>query len=117
MRGASVRRAVVGGLALGALAVSTLVPGEPSRAAVPTPTPSQAVVTVYVGDVRTGATTVGPLQGATFGLFLARPADSTVGADGYTTATPDFTCVSDADGDCSFVVPIGTGGVPQGTRM
>ncbi|MCL2422318.1 MAG: SpaA isopeptide-forming pilin-related protein, partial [Micrococcales bacterium] len=33
--------------------------------------------------------------------------------------TPDFVCVSDADGDCSFVVPIGTGAgqVAQGTRL
>lgn len=114
-----VRRAVVVGAALVALSVSTLVPGAPSRAAVPTPSPTQAVVTVYVGDVRTGATTVGPLAGATFGLFRTRPADSTVGATGYTSATPDFTCVSDAAGDCSFVVPIGTGSgqVPQSTRM
>ncbi|MCL2453749.1 MAG: SpaA isopeptide-forming pilin-related protein [Micrococcales bacterium] len=102
-----------------ALSVSTLVPGLPSRAAVPTPGAGEAVVTVFVSDVRTGPTTVGPLMDATFGLFRTRPADSTVGADGFTSATPDFTCVSDADGDCSFVVPIGTaaGQIPQGTRM
>jgi hypothetical protein len=103
---------VVSGLALlgGATEAAAVIPGA---------TAGTAVVSLYVGDVRTGGTTVGPLPGATYGIFLSRPPDTAVDANGFTTATPTFTCVSDADGDCSFIVPIGqgTGLVPQGTRM
>jgi uncharacterized repeat protein (TIGR01451 family) len=99
--------------------VGPLGTAPPARATIPEPGPGEAVVTVRIGDLRTSETTVGPLVGATYGLFRTRPADATVGPDGFTSAPPDFTCVSDADGDCSFTVPIGTGtgDVPQGARL
>jgi len=96
------------------------LPAQQADAAVPTPGPGQAVVTVRIGDLRTSATTIGPLEGVTLGLFRTRPPDGSVNENtGFTTATPNVTCVSDADGDCSFTVPIGTGTgeIPQGTRM
>jgi hypothetical protein len=87
-------------------------------AAVPDPTGSTAVVSLSVGDVRDGPTSIGPLPGAEFGLFRANPG-SAINAGGFSTATPDYTCTSDTQGDCSFVVPIGAGPgeVGQNTRL
>ena len=113
----SVRRAAVAGLTFIGLVAAMFVSGVASRAEVPTPAANEAVVTVSVGDLRTGATTVGPLVGAQYGLFASRPPDTAVSSDGYVTATPAYTCTSDADGDCSFVVQIGAGGIAQGTRL
>ena len=69
-------------------------------AAVPQPTGNEAVITVRVGADRTGTTGVTGLAGVTLQLY-----DGT--SSGPTTAVTDSwaTCVSDADGDCSFVVP------------
>lgn len=80
---------------------------------VPDPTTSQSVITVKVGGVRTTLTQVAPLAGVTLQLF-----DGT--DSGPTTARPDAwaTCVSDAAGDCSFVVPTTqTGGANRDARF
>jgi hypothetical protein len=45
-----------------------LTPGG-SRAAVPSPTASTAVVTIKVGGDRDTSTTIGPLAGITYGFF------------------------------------------------
>lgn len=113
-RGQPVRRLTVVG---SVLAASMLVSGAPSRAQVPLPGDQEAVVTVHVGDLRVDPTTIGPLAGADFGLFRERPGDGTIGDDGFTTAVPDYSCTSDADGDCSFVVPFGPGGETAGVRL
>ncbi|MFI2487398.1 hypothetical protein ACH47X_10845 [Promicromonospora kroppenstedtii] len=66
--------------------------------AVPAPAPDESVVTVVVGGDRTGTRTVAPLAGTTLGLFAT--------ADAADPVDPDWgLCTSDADGDCSFVVP------------
>lgn len=67
-------------------------------ATVPPPTPTTAVVTVKVGGDRSGTFSVGPLAGVELGLFATADATAPVD-DGWGR------CVSDADGDCSFVVP------------
>ncbi len=65
--------------------------------AVAAPGTGDAVITVKVGGVRTGPTTVGGLQGVTLGLYANQ---------GDRTPVADFgTCVSDEEGDCSFIVP------------
>ncbi|MFS3128319.1 hypothetical protein ACLM5J_07925 [Nocardioides sp. Bht2] len=78
---------------------------------VPVPGPDTSVVTLAVGGDRTGTRTVAPLAGVQLGLF----ADA---ADATPIAQPWATCTSDADGDCSFVVP-GTadGGANDGARF
>ncbi|MBF0689050.1 MAG: VWA domain-containing protein [Cellulomonas sp.] len=81
---------------------TTAAQGSSSAAAplaVPTPTGDEAVITVRVGGDRAGTTGVTGLAGVTLQLY-----------DGTTTPTTPVdedwaTCVSDADGDCSFVVP------------
>ena len=88
------------GAALGVslFAVSGLIVESPASAEVPTPGPTTAVITVQTGGESTdrgGAPT--SLAGVELGLFDAPTAS---------TPEPGFgTCVSDADGDCSFVVP------------
>ena len=82
-------------------------------AVVPDPTTSQSVVTVKVGGIRTTLTQVSPLAGVTLQLFDG-------GTGGATTARtePWATCVSDATGDCSFVVPeTGDGGANRDARF
>lgn len=73
-------------------AVVVAAPGA-AVAAVPPPTASTAVVTVKTGGDRVDDDTVAPLAGVTLGLFPTADASS-----------PIVTCVSDADGDCSFTV-------------
>lgn len=102
-------------LALGApgLGVAYMAP---TWADVPDPTPGTAVVNVYVGGDRGTATTIDPLPAVTFGLFETEPQDYDP-LNGYTTDDPLFTCESDADGDCSFEVPVGGSGVAAGSRL
>lgn len=88
LRGVNIGVAVIAGLVLAGAAAA-----GPSSAAVPAPGAGEAVVTVAVGGDRVDDTTIAPLAGTTLGLFAAQ-ADT----------TPLQTCVSDADGDCSFVV-------------
>ncbi|WP_460046976.1 VWA domain-containing protein [Streptomyces sp. JCM 18897] len=73
----------------------------------PAPTASTSVVTVKTGGDRNGDTSVAPLAGVRLGLYEAE--------DG---GTPAFTCVSDADGDCSFVVTgTAAGGANEGRQF
>ena len=67
--------------------------------AVPAPTGNNAVISVRVGADRVGTSAVSGAAGATFQLYD--------GTDAPTTPVDEdwATCVSDADGDCSFVVP------------
>ncbi|MFF5694091.1 VWA domain-containing protein [Streptomyces albidoflavus] len=65
------------------------------------------MVTVKTGGDRNGDTSVAPLAGVRLGLYEAE--------DG---GTPAFTCVSDADGDCSFVVTgTAVGGANEGRQF
>ncbi len=68
--------------------------------AVPSPSSTSAVVTVKVGGDRTASATVAPLAGVRLRLHDG-------GAAGPTSpvAASWATCVSDAQGDCSFAVP------------
>jgi hypothetical protein len=89
-------------------------PGAISPMSVPAPGslgPGEAAVSVKVGGLRTGSTVISPLAGATLGLFASLSATSPVG-EAWAT------CVSDADGDCTFIIPE-TGGSfvnPQANR-
>lgn len=111
-----------------ALAAWPALMSTDAETAVPEPGPGEAVVQLYVGGARTGPASIGPApSGFVFGLFTANPSASIGDNDGFVDTTPPgpqplFTCTSDADGDCSFVVPMrpgtpGTDGVPQGTRL
>ncbi|MDN5726943.1 MAG: VWA domain-containing protein, partial [Propionibacteriales bacterium] len=72
----------------------------PSRpTAVPAPTGNEAVITVKVAGDRTGATSTKGLAGVTLQLFDGTSAPTTPVSGAWAT------CVSDAEGDCSFVVP------------
>lgn len=64
---------------------------------VPPATGNDAVITVKVGGSRTSPTAVSNLAGVTLGLFANANDSSPVAEFG--------TCVSDSDGDCSFIVP------------
>ncbi|MFI2105652.1 hypothetical protein ACH436_20325 [Isoptericola sp. NPDC019693] len=97
------RRAAVmcGALLAGAGLVAV---AQVASAEVPTPGADESVVTVRVGGDRTADGGVAPLPGVTLGLYADQDA---------TTVVDDEwgTCVSDADGDCSFTVPdTGAGG-------
>lgn len=102
---------------------------------VPLPGLNSAVITVKVGGDRNADGTVAPLAGVQLGLYgpgaastgggpngaAAIPAQGAAGAR-WNAAWSWTTCVSDAEGDCSFVIPIRTGtasltGVPEDTRF
>lgn len=99
---------------------------------IPGPTATTAVITVKVGGDRRANSTVAPLAGVTLGLYAAGTGTTSVGAsnppiqgiagDRHNKSWSWTTCVSDSDGDCSFVIPIRPGtisvtGVPQDTRF
>ncbi|MBO0899434.1 hypothetical protein J1G43_05595 [Cellulomonas sp. zg-ZUI22] len=94
-------------LALGLAVPVALVGAPPAEAnspaaaplAVPPATGDNAVITVRVGADRQGTTGVSGLAGVTLQLYDGTTAPTTPVADAWAT------CVSDADGDCSFVVP------------
>ncbi|MCL2464951.1 MAG: VWA domain-containing protein, partial [Micrococcales bacterium] len=75
-----------------------------AQAAVPAPTSTTAVITVKIGGTRTGPASVDPVQGVVLKLYdgssAALPASKA-------SPLPDSwaTCTSDADGDCSFIIP------------
>ncbi|MFE4198676.1 VWA domain-containing protein, partial [Paenarthrobacter sp. NPDC056912] len=132
-----VRRAATSVLVTLGLLTSTLglVPGvsvSAAEAAVPTPGPGEAVVTVKVAGDRNAGATVAGLAGVT--LALHGPGSASVGSNNgvnvnqgasgprYDAAWSWTTCTSDANGDCSFVIPIRPGtisdtGVPEDTRF
>ncbi len=81
---------------------------------VPEPGPGEAVITVSVGGDRTGTNAVGPVGGVVLRLYNSPTTANPV-------TQPWGTCTSDADGDCSFVVPNtqppGQGGVNRDDRF
>ncbi|WP_158277186.1 DUF7507 domain-containing protein [Serinibacter arcticus] len=105
--------------------------GAVAPMAVPIPAANEAVISVRVGGDRLANGTVQGLAGVTLALWgpggaTTAPSATTAsqGAAGarYNPAWTWTTCVSDAAGDCSFVVPIRPGaisatGVPQDTRF
>ncbi|MFB8188121.1 SpaA isopeptide-forming pilin-related protein [Microbacterium sp. NPDC055988] len=100
---------------------------------VPVAPAGSAVISVNVGGDRLPDGSVQGLAGVTLGLYgpgtasSAGPSSTALplqGAAGtrYNAAWSWTTCVSDADGDCNFVVPIRAGaasvtGAPQDTRF
>ncbi|MHC9044574.1 DUF7927 domain-containing protein [Microbacterium saperdae] len=101
--------------------------------AVPVPPAGSAVISVKVGGDRTSAGTVQGLPGVRLALYgggtatvgsgsvVALPTQGAAGTR-YDATWPWTTCVSDADGDCNFIIPIRAGapsatGVPQDTRF
>ncbi|WP_431075341.1 VWA domain-containing protein [Microbacterium phyllosphaerae] len=102
-----------------------------SPMAVPVPPAGSAVITVKVGGDRLADGTVKGLAGVR--LALHAPGTATTSVAGGTpvqgvagtrhpTAWSWTGCVSDADGDCSFIVPVRAGtisitGAPQDTRF
>ncbi|WP_183407033.1 DUF7507 domain-containing protein [Nocardioides marmorisolisilvae] len=77
------------------------------QAVVPAPGADEAVITVRVGGDRlSGAITdTGPADAAISGLAGARLGLFAAPTDGSPISAPWASCISDADGDCSFVVP------------
>lgn len=75
---------------------------------VPAPTTTSSVITVKVGGDRSTLTSVAPLAGVTLKLYNGGSGgpDATPRADAWAT------CVSDADGDCSFTIPNTQNGSP-----
>ncbi len=96
------------GIAIGGLVTATLTiaPALTASAVVPTPTTDTAVVTVKTGGDRVSDDTVAPLPGVALGLFATE--------DG---SAPTETCLSDADGDCSFTVDGATLGTAPWVRQ
>lgn len=109
---------------------------EAAPASIPvTPPAGSAVISVKVGGDRLSDGTVKGLAGVTLGLYgpgtpsaNGNPVDSTFtqGLRGtrYNAAWAWTTCVSDADGDCNFIIPIraspltpSSTGAPQDTRF
>lgn len=115
------------------LSISSLaiLGGSGASAVVPSPGPNQAVLTVKVGGDRLPNGTVAGLQGVRLSLYGAgsgssqpTPVTATQGIPGarLNAAWSWTTCVSDADGDCNFIIPIRAGaasatGVAAGTRF
>ena len=98
-------------------AVAGIAPAgaSPAHAVAPAADANDAVVQVYVGDIRDGDTSIAALPDAIFGLFAEAP-DATINEhDGYVhieqlpPGTLLFQCKSDADGDCTFTVPVRAG--------
>lgn len=85
---------------------------------VPTPGAGEAVITVKVGSDRTGITGVTNLMGVTLLLNNGENSPNGTRPDGVAGTGDGWAkCVSDAQGDCSFVVPdTGTGGANRDDR-
>ncbi|KAB1886566.1 DUF11 domain-containing protein [Microbacterium maritypicum] len=113
------------------VAMSLLGAMPSAQAAVPAPPPGSAVISVKVGGDRAANGTVQGVAGVQLSLFGAGTASTeptavsfsqgAVGAQ-YDSSWSWTTCVSDADGDCNFIIPIRAGaasatGVPQDTRF
>lgn len=84
--------------------------------AVPPADSERAVITVKVGGVRTGATTVAGLAGVTLRLYDGASAPNAPSVVPRSEAWA--VCVSDAAGDCSFSVPAtNSGGANRDARF
>ncbi|MFF5402223.1 vWA domain-containing protein [Streptomyces misionensis] len=107
-----IRLAAAGAFALALAAVpaaaGAAAPGTAAHRAVPVPGPDSTVVTVRTGGDRAATDVPAPLAGVRLALFADPDATQPVDADWAR-------CTSDADGDCSFVVPdTGAGGDNNG---
>lgn len=103
--------------------------GDPTQRAVPAPDRNTAVITVKVGGDRAANGAVQPLAGVRLALHgagtpstsgnWADPNMPTQGQSGarYNPAWSWTSCTSDADGDCSFVIPIRNGSTPTETGV
>lgn len=104
-------------LAFVVTAGSFVVAAAPAAAAVPAPTSTTSVITVKVGGDRigqgvtdSGATIATPLPGVQLGLYTSLTSTSPIN-------TTWARCTSDAEGDCSFIVPnTQVGGVNRDQR-
>lgn len=102
------KRRSVGRALAGVVALAASLGAAP--ATVPPPVSGSSVVTVKTGGDRTGDSTVGPLAGVHLALYTSQSATTPVDAAWAR-------CTSDADGDCSFVVPdTDDGGANEGAR-
>lgn len=127
-------RRLTGALISALLVGSAMAVPLSADATVPSPTAEQAVLTVKVGGDRGANGQVQGLAGVRLGLHAegtgnrgdesATPQVAAQGATGarWNTAWTWTSCVSDAEGDCSFVIPVRSGaisatGVPQDTRF
>ena len=95
-------RRQVGVLVAASGVVLALLVAPPATAAVPEPTNTTSVITVSVGGSRLASGLVGPLAGTELRLLTYTGSTTTPGAP---VGTSWSTCTSDAQGDCSFVVP------------
>lgn len=96
-------------------------------ATVPSPSSTDAVITVKVGGDRSPDGSVKGLAGVTLGLYEAGSATTASGGSLVLTQgamggrhNKDWswtTCTSDADGDCSFTIPIRAGRAPSVTGV
>ncbi|MDR1151109.1 MAG: hypothetical protein LBK72_01300, partial [Bifidobacteriaceae bacterium] len=115
------RLRVVGVFAIAALGVGTLgtlAPvgvGEEALGAVPNPGATTSVITVDVGGMRSlQDNSVSPVAGVVLRLYDG----SSASGPGAVVTGAWGTCTSDADGDCSFVVPdTGVGGANRDRRF
>ena len=82
------------------LAPQAAAPDAAAPQVVPVPTGNDAVITVKVGGDRTTTAAVAGLAGVTLTLYDGVNAPTTPATDIGTN-----TCVSDADGDCSWIIP------------
>ena len=90
--------------AIAAAAAAADDPGVIVPQAVPPATGNNAVITVKVGGNRLTTAAVGPLAGVTLTLYDGVNAPTTPATGlGGTPENPN-TCVSDADGDCSWII-------------
>ncbi|GAA3893882.1 hypothetical protein GCM10022381_39410 [Leifsonia kafniensis] len=120
------------------LAVAPLSAPDVAEAAVTVPTANQAVITVKVGGDRQSDGSVSGLAGVKLSLFAGTASTATVVISGGVIVTDTATqgsldarydptwswttCLSDAAGDCNFVIPIRSGpisatGVPADSRF
>ncbi|MDX6742255.1 hypothetical protein [Actinocorallia sp. A-T 12471] len=89
------RRSTRCGTALVAALTALAVAAQPAFAAIPTPGPNQIAIAVKVGDRRVTELDVSPLAGVRLALYRDAAGTNPFGAE----------CVSDADGDCTFLIP------------
>lgn len=128
------RRSIASALSLPLIAGVLLGTFSPAldaaaTAAVPAPAPGQAIISVKVAGDRAPDGSATGLAGVRLSLYGAgtattggvSPVQGTPGAR-YNSSWSWTTCVSDADGDCNFIIPVRAGtasatGVPQDTRF
>ncbi|MCL2471806.1 MAG: hypothetical protein FWF25_08740, partial [Propionibacteriaceae bacterium] len=99
------------------VAALLVIQSSAAQAVIPAATSTTSVITVKVGGTRSGAVVVNPVAGVHLSLY-----DGTNATIPSSSATPLAdswaTCISDADGDCSFVIPdTGVGGANRDKRF